>query len=33
MRRLIRFWRMYRRARKYGFPIYEAYLAARANVR
>jgi hypothetical protein len=33
MRGMIRFWRMFRRARKFGFPLYEAYLAARAHTR
>jgi len=31
--RILRFWRMFRRARKFGFPLYEAILAARAHLR
>lgn len=31
--RILRFWRMYRRARRFGFPVYEAILAARAHLR
>jgi hypothetical protein len=30
--RLLRFWRLFRRARRFGFPIYEALLAARAHM-
>jgi hypothetical protein len=30
---ILRFWRAFKRARSYGFPIYEAYLAAKANAR
>lgn len=30
---VLRFWRMFRRARKYGFPLFEAFLAARAHLR
>src|SRR3712207_6769288 len=31
--RVLRFWLVYRRARRFGFPVYEALLAARAHVR
>jgi hypothetical protein len=30
---IFRFWRLFRRARKFGFPLYEAYLAARVHMR
>jgi hypothetical protein len=30
---VFRFWRMYRRARRIGFPMFEALLAARAHMR
>lgn len=30
---VIRFWRAYRRARRFGFPIFEALLAARSHMR
>lgn len=30
---VLRFWRMFRRARKHGFPLYEAILVARAHLR
>jgi hypothetical protein len=31
--RIVSFWRMFKRARKFGFPLYEALLAARAHMR
>ena len=29
--RLLRFYKAFRRARQFGFPVFDAYLAARAN--
>jgi hypothetical protein len=31
--RLFQFWRMFRRARRFGFPLYEALLAAKTHMR
>jgi hypothetical protein len=31
--RLFRFWRMFRRARRHGFPLFEAFLAAKVHAR
>ena len=31
--RILRFWRMFRRARRIGFPVFEALLAAKAHMR